>query len=291
MILVTDASNRPAQKLILKLVEKGYRVRILTRDVQLSNLARSLGVEVFEGDIRQPNTLLRACAGAEAVVSSVIAVGENFIQDVDEAGNLSLMETAQRSGVKRFVFVSAYGAARNHPVDFFRSAYWMEEYLKSCSMVYTVLRPTIFMEVWTARIGSEILNNRRVTIYGDGRNAINFVSVEDVAKFAVLALEDPRLHNQTLSIGGPQNLTWREVISVYERLLGKQAHKLYVPAWWLSLSSRLYSPFDQTKARAMAMHHDLATSNWHVDMSDLVRHYPIQLVELETTVRQEFRRS
>jgi NADH dehydrogenase len=286
MILIAGATSQPGQKLLPMLVEKGYQVRALTRDSRKLEFARSLGVEVFEGDMRQPDTLLRACEGAEAVVSSVTAVGENLIREVDEAGNRSLMEAAQRSGVKRFVFISAYGAARNHSVDFFRSKYWTEAYLKSLRMEYAILRPTCFMETWCARIGAQVLNDQPVTIFGNGKNPINFISADDVAKFIVLALEDPRLRNQTLTIGGPQNLTFEEVVAVYERLSCKKARKKYLPAWRLKLMSRIYVPFNETKSSFTAIRHELATSNWRVDMSDMLMHYPIVLMCLEELVRR-----
>jgi uncharacterized protein YbjT (DUF2867 family) len=281
MILIAGASSKPGQKLIPMLAAKGYQVRALTRDVRKLEFARSLGVEVIEGDIRQPDTLLRACEGAEAVVSSVTALGENLIQEVDEAGNRSLMESAQRSGAKRFVFVSAYGATRNHPVDFFRSKHWTEEHLKSLGMEYTILRATAFMELWCVGVGMQVLNDQPVMIFGNGKNPINFISAEDVAKFIVLALEDPRLKHQTLTIGGPQNLTWGEVVAVYERLSGKHAHTRRLPTWWLDLLSRVYAPFDETKSRAMAIRHELAASNWRVDMSEILKHYPINLTRLD----------
>jgi uncharacterized protein YbjT (DUF2867 family) len=106
MILVAGASSKPGQKLIPMLVDKGYQVRALTRNPQQLDFAHFPGVEVIEGDIRQPDTLLRACEGAEAVVSSVTAVvnvGDNNVHTVDDAGNRLLVETAKKSGVKRFV--------------------------------------------------------------------------------------------------------------------------------------------------------------------------------------------
>jgi uncharacterized protein YbjT (DUF2867 family) len=287
VILLVGASSKPGRKLIPLLAARGYSVRALTRDARKLEFARSLGVEVVEGDLRQPDTLLRACEGAEAVVSAVTAIGENLIREVDEAGQRALMESAERSGVKQFVFVSAYGAARNHPVDFFRSKYWTEEYLKSLRMEYSVLRPTAFMETWCARVGAQVLNDRPVTILGNGKNPVNFISAEDVAKFIVLALEDPRLRNQTRTIGGPQNLTWEEVVAVYERLSGKRARKKYLPAWWLKLMSRAYKPFNDTGSRFMGIRHDLATSNWRVDMSETLIHYPVRLACLEELAKKD----
>jgi len=183
--------------------------------------------------------------------------------------------------VKRFVFVSAYGAAQNHPVDFFRIKYWAEEHLKSLKMEYVILRPTAFMESWCARIGMQILNGQPVTIPGNGRNPINFISAVDVAKFILLALEDSRLRNQTLTIGGPQNLTFDEVAATYERLLQKQVGRKYTPAWILNLQRLWYRPFNETRSRFLGIRHELATSKWQVDMSEMLMHYPIVLRTLE----------
>jgi len=290
MILVVGASSQPGQKLISMLLEKGYRVCALTHVPHKLETVRSLGVEVFEGDIRQPDTLLRACEGAEAVVSSVTAVGrigENNVHTVDDVGIRSLMEAAQRSEVKRFVFVSAYGAAQNHPVDFFRIKYWVEEHLKSLKMEYVILRPTAFMETWCARIGMQVLNGQPVTIPGNGRNPINFISALDVAKFILLALEDSRLRNQTLTIGGPQNLTFDEVAATYERLLQKEVGRKYTPVWMLNLQRIWYQPFNETRSRLLGIHHELATSNWQVDMSEMLMHYPIVLRSLENVVKSD----
>lgn len=284
MILVAGASSQPGQKLLPLLLEKGYQVRASTRDPRKLEIARSLGVDVFEGDIRQPDTLLRACEGADAVVSSVTAVGgmgENNVHTVDEVGIRSLMESAQRLGVKRFVLVSAYGAARNHPVDFFRIKFGAEEHLKTLKMEYIILRPTAFMETWCARIGMQVLNGQPVTIPGNGRNPVNFISATDVAKFILLALEDPRLRNQTLTIGGPQNLTFDEVAAVYERLFQKRVGRKYTPAWMLNLQRVWYRPINETRSRFLGIRHELATSNWRVDMTELVRQYPIVLKTLE----------
>jgi uncharacterized protein YbjT (DUF2867 family) len=284
MILVAGASSRPGQKLIPILVQKGYRVRALTRDPRKLEYAHSLGVEVIEGDIRHFDTLLRACEGTQAVISSVVAattMGSNNIHTVDAAGNRWLMDAAKSSGVGHFVFVSAYRAASNHPADLLRIKYQTEEYLKTMGMHYTILRPTALMETWCARIGSLVMDGREITIFGNGKNPINFISAEDVARFIIFALEDPRLRNQTLTIGGPQNLTFDEVISMYERLLSKNGNKKYIPAFWMKLMSVLYAPFDETKSRFMAMRHELATSDWQVDMNEMVKRYPINLTRLD----------
>lgn len=284
MLLIVGATSNPGRKLVPLLLEKGYQIRVLTRDPHKLEDAQFLGAEVIVGDMRQPDTLLRACEGAEAVVSSVVAartIGNNNVHTVDAAGNRSLMDAAKRSGVKHFVFVSAYSAASNHLADLLRIKYQTEEYLKTTGMDYTILRPTAFMETWCARIGMQVMAGREVTVFGNGKNPINFISAEDVAKFIVFALEDPRLRNQALTIGGPQNLTFDEVVSIYERLLSKNVHRKHISALRMKWMNIFYAPFNETRARFMAMHHELATSNWQLDMNELMKRYPIHLTRLE----------
>jgi uncharacterized protein YbjT (DUF2867 family) len=292
MILVAGASSKPGQKLIPMLVEKGYQVRALTRYPHKIEFASSLGIEIFEGDLRQPDTILRACEGAEAIISSVTAIAKrdnNDVHTVDDAGNRLLIDTANKSEIKRFVFLSAYGAAKNHPLDFFRIKFGIEDYLKFTGIPYTILRPTAFMESWCARIGHQVMNDEIVTIYGNGKNPINFISAEDVARFIVIALENPQLCNQTLTIGGPQSLTFDKVVATYESLIGKKAQKKYIPSWQLKWMSKMYGPMNETKARFMGMQYDLATSNWKVYMDENLKHFPVNLISLDDYARERFR--
>jgi len=82
-----------------------------------------------------------------------------------------------------------------------------------------------------------------------------------------------------------------EVVAIYERLLGKHARKQYLPIWWLKLINHAYTPFNEAKARAIAICHDLAKSNWQIDMSETMMHYPVQLVCLDEVVRRGVRKS
>jgi uncharacterized protein YbjT (DUF2867 family) len=241
--------------------------------------------------MRQPDTILRAFEGAEAVVSLVTAMaktGDNNIQTIDNEGNSLLVEAAKRSGVKRFIFISVFGAAPNHSIDFFRIKHDMEEYIKSSCIAYTILRPTAFMETWCVRIGEQVLNDKKVIVWGDGKNPINFISVQDVAKFIVIALEDSNLCDQTLTIGGPQNLTFDEVIDVYERNIGRRSTRKYMPAAQLKMMSSFYDLFDETRARFLRMRHSLATSNWQVDMSETAKRFPLNLLSLDAYL-EDFR--
>jgi uncharacterized protein YbjT (DUF2867 family) len=68
-------------------------------------------------------------------------------------------------------------AAPENPVDLFRCKFEAEQAVRESGMGFTILRATAFMEFWAAMIGTPILRTGKVTIFGRGRNSINFVRV------------------------------------------------------------------------------------------------------------------
>ena len=284
MILVVGATSHPGMKLVPMLLAKGYPVRAFTRTPHKAQPLQELGAEVFQGDLRQPETVRKACQGAEWVISSVCAPineGDNNIHTVDERGNRTLIDAAKAAGVKHFVFISAYGVSNDYPVDFFRIKFLTEEYLKASGLRYTILRATMFMDVWGNMIGGPALAGKRVILFGDGKKPANFIAAEDVAKFIVIALEDPRMQDKVVDIGGPQNFTLDEVAELYGRVAGRQVRKTHLPYAAMRLISKILWPIQEGPARLMAMAASIETSPLELDMTTTVQRYPINLICLE----------
>jgi len=89
-------------------------------------------------------------------------------------------------------------------------------------LVYTVLQPTFYMEVWLAPIGGFDFANARASIYGRGSNQISWVSMEDVARFAAMCVDTPAARNATFELGGPQALTPLEAVRIFEDIGGRR---------------------------------------------------------------------
>src|SRR6266571_2182421 len=210
MILIVGASGRLGSVVAEHLLAQGKPVRAMTRTPL--NLARlkQQGAEVVSGDLRNPATLLSACQGVEQVLAAAHALvgkGDNNPQTVDDAGNRQLIDAAKAAGVKHFIFVSVLGARPDSPLEFFRIKYRTEEYLRTSGLSFTIIRPNAFMDLLAQLIGQPILDQGKTIIFGRGNNPVNFVAVEDVARFVCIALEDPRERNRVIEVGGPENLT------------------------------------------------------------------------------------
>ena len=183
---------------------------------------RTSGAELVTGDLKDPDSIRAACAGATAVLSTASSMLSrqpgDTIDGVDRLGQLQLVEAARAAGVKHFVYVSFSLV----PADFAlqRAKREVEQAVISSGMTYTILRPTFFMEIWLSKTLGFDVAGRRASIYGTGENPISWISFPNVADFAVRSLETAGARNATFTLGGPEALTPQEVVHIFEELGG-----------------------------------------------------------------------
>jgi uncharacterized protein YbjT (DUF2867 family) len=104
-----------------------------------------------------------------------------------------------------------------------------EQRLQASGMGWTVLRPDTFMDVWIPMIvGGPALADQPVTLVRDGARVHSYVAVDDVAAYAVGAVDQPAAADAVLPIGGPEPVSWRDVVAAFEAELGRE-----VPVRWI----------------------------------------------------------
>jgi uncharacterized protein YbjT (DUF2867 family) len=291
MILIVGASGRLGSIVAQRLLAQGKPVRAMTRTP--SNLAhlKQQEAEVVSGDLRDPTSLLSACQGVDQVLAAAHALlgkGYNNPQTVDDVGNRQLIDAAKAAGVQHFIFISLQGASPDAPVDFFRIKYRTEEYLRASGLNYTIIRPTAFMDLWAQLIGQPILEQGKTTIFGRGNNPVNFVAVEDIARFACAAFEDPRARNRIIEVGGPENLTLNQVAETFEHASGHQVKKRHVPLPMMRVMSILMQPVNPALSRQIRLGVYMDTANLTYDMTETLKLFPLPLTHLEELVQQHY---
>jgi NADH dehydrogenase len=154
--------------------------------------------------------------------------GENDIQRVDLEGLTNLIAAAQAADVSRFIYTSFSGQIDlDFPLRDAKRA--VEQRLRDSGLVYTILRPSYFMEVWfSPAVGFDAVN-AKAQIYGAGENPISWISLQDVAQFAVESLDNPAARNATLELGGPEALSPLQVVRIFEQAGGRPFEVQHVP--------------------------------------------------------------
>ena len=233
MILIVGNTGDLGGQITDRLIAQGEQVRLLTRPDSAHTDRLSTVAERVTGDLKDPGSLVAACAGVDAVVTTANATARSApdtIESVDLAGNLNLIEAAETAGVNRFLFVSALGAHPQHPMPLLHAKGLAEQRLRSSGMTWTVLQPNVFMDkLIPIVVGQPALSNRPVTLVGSGRRRHSFVAIRDVAAYAVAALNHPQAQRQTILVGGPEPLSWYDIAAAFEKELAQSVPVHTVP--------------------------------------------------------------
>jgi uncharacterized protein YbjT (DUF2867 family) len=291
MILIVGANGVLGREVAKLLLSQGQQVRLLVRTPAKVDDLKRMGAEVMQGDLIDPSSLARACQGIDQVFASahsLLGKGKYTSEAVDNVGHRALIDAARAAGVRHFVYPSTLGAAPDHPIDFWRTKFHIEEYLKASGLPYTILRPSAYME-WHAHIfnGKSILERGKTSLLGNGTKPRNFMAVRDVAGFAVAALTDPKLKNRTIEIGGPENFTNNQVSEMYGKLAGVTPKVSHMPPLIAKAMSVMLKPFQPGVSRIMYMSSlpDGAFSE-RFDPAALLAEFPTHLTTLEEFIQE-----
>jgi uncharacterized protein YbjT (DUF2867 family) len=235
VILVAGATGHVGSEVCRLLVEQGHTVRGMVRPTSDSarvSALMELGVQVVEGDLREPDTLARVCSGVSAVISTATAIVRHDaeLSDVDRSGQIALIDAAAAAGAGHFVFVSFSGSLNAYPTPLGDAKRAAEQQLMASGMTWTILRPPAFMEVWLSPMLGFDVPNDSVTIYGDGGAPISYVSLFDVARFCVESLSAPLARNAIIEVGGPEAVTPLQAVRIAEDVTGRPIQVRLVPA-------------------------------------------------------------
>jgi uncharacterized protein YbjT (DUF2867 family) len=298
VILVVGATGQLGSLVVRRLRAEGKPVRAMVRDPATATDLAATGAELAVADLARPETLDAALDGVDAVVATANAVAPIRRADsaaVVETGYVELIGRAERSGVRRFVFVSVPETPLDERVPVAATKRRIERLLDGSGLSWLSLRMPPFTEVWLALVGSELplrgeerntlgrayptlRRFRRVTgrtverhgvmvVPGPASARQAFLSVHDAATALALAVR-PGAGEGPVDLGGPEVLSWTEVAGIYERVLGRRVRVVSQPAGLFAVLQRVFTPGAPSLAGVMGLNRLIATSETDWDTSD-----------------------
>lgn len=198
------------------LLKTGARVRIVQRDPRSAWFLKPLGglgqTQFVVGDIRKPDSLVRALAGSDGVVNLTGAFGREA-DAVNAIGAENAAKAAAAAGAGAFVHISAIGADVDAKSDYGRSKGEGEVLVRAAFPQATILRPSFIFgreDKFVNRFAGLIARAPAVPVLR-GAMRMQPVYVADVAAAAVNAVTDPaRFGGKTLELGGPEVMTFMQ---------------------------------------------------------------------------------
>jgi uncharacterized protein YbjT (DUF2867 family) len=282
MNLVVGSTGLLGSAITKLLLEQGAPVRVLVR----RGSTELAGAEAVRGDLKDPASLAVACAGVTTVITTANSAqrgGEDTVSTVDLEGNAALIDAATKAGVRHFIFVSAAAVDEASPIALFAAKARTERHLRESGMKWTVIAPHVFMDVWFPMIiGSALAAGRPVPLVAGGMRRHSFIAVQDVAAFTVAAAGNPAAINRRLLLGGPEAISWTEIIAKASAILGRPIEtELVSPG---SPIPTLPPPLDQIIGNLAA---GLEQQDVVIDMTDLTREFGVTPTHAEQVLNRE----
>ena len=236
VVAVTGGTGYVGRFVIEQLLRRDHEVRVLVRNrARAGWLEDRGGVTLVDGELEDAASLRKLVSGAQAVihlVGIILEVGRQTYERVHVQGTRAMLAAAREAGVGKFAYMSALGArADADATAYHRTKAAGEELVRSSGIPHVILRPSLI-----AGPGNEVLKtlvgmlrmSPLVPVIGNGLYQLQPVAAEDVAEAFATAVEEPGLTG-TFDIGGPQVLTYHQVLDQLEQALGVRRQRVPVP--------------------------------------------------------------
>ena len=242
MILVVGGTGFVGAGIVREFAQRDKPVAVLSRNPDRHrDRFPGLNVEFRRGDVTEPGSLKDALAGIETVISSqqfpnspIESPKKGYtFEKVDAEGTENLVQAAKAAGVKRFVYLSGVGAAPDAARHWFRAKWRAETAVRESGMIYTIIRPSWVFGPEDVALNRFLGMSRYlpfVPLIGNaGKQRLQPVFVDDVARAVAESLEKPAADNQVFEIGGPDVLTMTEIVKAALEVAGRRRPLLAAP--------------------------------------------------------------
>jgi uncharacterized protein YbjT (DUF2867 family) len=233
MILVTGATGFVGTHLVRGLTKAGHKVRAFVRS---EGAATPKGVEVAVGDVSDQASLLRAMMGCDTVIHlvGIIQPGPGYtFESVHVEGTRNVIEAAKQAGtVRHFIYQSALGTRKDAVSEYHRTKYAAEALTKGSGLNWTITRPSIIYgagDGFTKKLTDVIKLMPVVPVIGPGKGKLQPIYIDDLVAALVRVVDNPAYYGRTLEFGGPEQLTFGEIVEELKAALGTAKPTVHFP--------------------------------------------------------------
>ncbi|UCG52631.1 MAG: complex I NDUFA9 subunit family protein [Candidatus Latescibacterota bacterium] len=240
-VLLTGGTGYVGSRLREVLRSEGHQVRLLVRKESAKKVRalESAGShEIAYGSIFETNTCLHACDGCDAVVHLVGIIREVpskgiTFEELHRVATSNIVDAARRMGVERFVHMSALGASDDASSRYHRTKRAAEKIVEESALRWTIFRPS-----WVFSPGDELsrtiadlIRKPVVPLVSGGQSRLQPVALDDVCTCMARSLGLPETQGRIYELGGPDRVTFKDIVEQAASTLGGKLKTMTVPAW------------------------------------------------------------
>ena len=250
LVLVTGATGYIASRLIPRLLDMGYRVRCLARTPHhLQARAWFPYVEVVQGDVMVPSTLAPALDGVHTAYYLIhnMTSGSGYTSR-ERSGAENFAVAAAQAGLEHIIYLGGLADPDRKISSHMRSRIDTGESLRAGKVPVTEFRAGVI--VGPGSISFEMIRfmtELMPIIFGPVwlQNRAQPIAAENVFDYLLAALEAPAKQDRVFEIGGPDVMSYADLMLTYGRLRGLRRKYVVVPGipvWFMALGVEWMTP-------------------------------------------------
>jgi uncharacterized protein YbjT (DUF2867 family) len=252
LILLTGATGYVGGRLLSLLEQQNLRVRCLTRRPEALQDRRSATTEVVAGDVLDRDSLSSAFQSVDTAYYLVHSMGaQGNFQEQDRTAAMNFAEAAAAAGVRRIIYLGGLGNPDHELSKHLRSRQETGDALRAHHSQVIEFRASIV-------IGSGSLSFEMIRALVERLPVMicpqwihvkaQPIAIEDLLDYLVAAIKVPTLGSLVFEIGGPDQVSYQEIMQEYARQRGLTRWMIPVPlltpylsSLWLGLVTPLYA--------------------------------------------------
>ncbi len=252
LILLTGATGYVGGRLLSLLQERGLPVRCLTRRPEALQEHRNPTTEIVQGDLLDSQSLQNAFVGVETAYYFVHSMGDNGdFESQDRIAAENFSKAAAQAGVRRLIYLGGLGNPDEKLSKHLRSRQETGDVLRAHHSQVIEFRASIV--IGSGSLSFEMIRAlvERLPIMICPRWVqvkAQPIAIEDLLAYLLAALELPAAASQVYEIGGPDQVSYGQIMQEYARQRGLSRWMIPVPlltpylsSLWLGLVTPLYA--------------------------------------------------
>jgi len=242
-VAVTGGTGFVGSVLVEELLSRGYGVTVLSRGVQrpMSNVQRgqeyknTRNATYVKGNVITGEGLDELMEGKDALIHLVGIIrerGKNTFESTHHRATVNVLEAAGRSNIDRVLHMSALGTRAEAVSNYHKSKWKGEEVIRASGLSWTIFRPSIIFgsrDEFVNMLAKAMKKTPLFPVIGNGLNLMQPVSVKDVARAYGDTLEDERAIGKVIELGGPDILTFMDIIKIIAQTINIKRKYINIP--------------------------------------------------------------
>lgn len=254
MILVTGAAGLIGRHLVARLIEEELPVRAVlpTRSDRTLQVPWAGLIPIVPGTIHDQAALHQAMTDVHTVFHLASAQWwgrRRDLERIDLRGTQAVITAARAARIGRIVVMSHLGASPSSAYTLMRVKGQVEELVRNSGLAYTIVRSGVVFgreDRFVNGIATALRANPAIFMQpGQGESLLHPIYIDDLIEALVCSLETLNTVDQTLEIGGPEYLTFNEMVRTVMRVSAAPRTLVSVPPYvlrWMTGIVRRVAP-------------------------------------------------